>query len=282
MEDWFLGPKDDRTVLHKARELNKARGLTPFQRFGTKNTSFVEAMVYHNTMYKPDIARVEKERVTFVDGTSMECDLIVFCTGYAPIFPFLNEHHPDLAAAGTKPRSLFKRMVLPELGTRAAWIGLVRPGFGGIPPLAEMQARYFALLVSGERVLPSAAEMRQDIDHAARLDLEQYPDDAGRVNALTDHLRFLDSMATVIGCQPPLRSLFLTGPATWSKVLFGPLNGAQYRLAGPGAEPELAREILSRVPTMPWPILAWEAAFLFGSKLLYLLGAGERFKPIGV
>jgi len=173
-------------------------------------------------------------------------------------------------------------MILPEFGTRAAWIGLVRPGFGGIPPLAEMQARYFALLVSGERVLPGAAQMRQDIEQAARLDCEQYPDDAGRVNALTDHLRFLDSMATVIGCQPPLGKLFLTEPATWAKVLFGPLNGAQYRLAGPGAEPELAREILSRVPTMPWPVLAWEAAFLSGAKLLYLLGAGERFKPIGV
>jgi hypothetical protein len=69
---------------------------------------------------------------------------------------------------------------------------------------------------------------------------------------------------------------------TWAKVMFGPLNGAQYRLAGPGAEPVLARQILSCVPTMPWPVLAWEAMFLLGSKILYALGAGERFKPIGV
>ena len=75
---------------------------------------------------------------------------------------------------------------------------------------------------------------------------------------------------------------FLFEPLTWAKVMFGPLNGAQYRLVGPGAEPKLAREILSRIPTMPWPVLAWEAMFLFGSKLLHLLGAGDRFKPIGV
>lgn len=282
IEDLFLGPDDDREVLAKAREINRERGRSPFHRFGTKNTSFVEALLYHGAELRPDILRLEEDRAVFVDGSSFQCDAIVCCTGYQICFPFLAEHEPALAERASNARDLYKHMIHPRLGLGLAWIGFVRPAVGAIPPLAELQARYYALLLAGERTLPSIDEMERDIQRHAALDLSQYPEDAPRIAALTDFLRFMESVAGEIGCKPPLRRLLFTDPMTWAKVVFAPLSAAQYRLAGPGAEPERAREVLARLPTMPWPVLAYEFLCLLGSKALHRLGFGEDFAPIGM
>lgn len=131
-----------------------------------------------------------------------------------------------------------------------------------------MQARYFALLLSGERSLPPVEEMERDIATHARLDLEQFPEDAQRLVALTDFLRFMEGVAERIGCRPPLLRLFFREPRIWAKIMFGRLTAAQFRLTGPGAEPERIREVLARLPTMPSPVLAYEFMILLGAKLL--------------
>jgi dimethylaniline monooxygenase (N-oxide forming) len=280
IEAHFLGPEDDPSVLKAAAAINRERGSSPFHRFGTKNTSFVEAIVHHGALYKPDVARIHADRAVFADGTEFLCDVILCATGYRPTFPFLEEHEPALAAAGEAPRGMYKHMFVPGSGPGLAFIGLVRPGLGTIPPCAEMQARYYALILDGARALPPAEAMQQDIERHTRLDREQYPEDADRLSALTDYLRFMEGMAEVIGCRPPLRELFLEDHALWAKVMFGPLMAAQYRLRGPGADPAGARAAILGAPTMPWPVLAYEALLLFGCKALHTLGLGERFAPV--
>jgi hypothetical protein len=143
-----------------------------------------------------------------------------------------------------------------------------------------MQARYLALVLGGERSLPSPSEMRVDIELEKRLALEQYPEDAARLGGLTDYLRFLDGLAGLIGCSPPLMRLFRTRPGLWAKVMFGPIVGSQFRLAGPGATPEEAAKSLRHLPTMPKSVLAFEFAILVAAKAASLLGA-RRLKPIG-
>jgi dimethylaniline monooxygenase (N-oxide forming) len=281
IEDLFLGPEDDRGVLRQAAEINRRRGYSPFHRFATKNTSFVKAMLYHGTELRAEIARLEEDRVVFVDHSSFQCDVIIVCTGYRFTFPFLARTHPELMAAASNPRALYKHMIDPGIGLGLAWIGFVRPGLGSIPACAEMQARYLALLLSGERRLPSPDEMERDTGAQSALDLEQFPADAQRLRALTDYLRFIEGMARQIGCRPPLMRLFFTEPRTWIKMVFGPLAAAQFRFAGPGAEPERVREVLSRLPMMPWPVLAYELMLLCGAKLAYLLTREPSFEPIG-
>jgi dimethylaniline monooxygenase (N-oxide forming) len=262
IEEALYGEHDNLDVVRAANKINLDRGLSPFHRFGTKNTSFIEAMLYYGADYRPDVARLTSKRVVFTDGSEFECDLIVCCTGYQTMFPFLVDSEPELCEAATKPRRLFKRMFAPELGASVAFIGFVRPGLGSVFTCAEMQARYFALLVNSETRLPSPEDMQRDIALHARLDIEQFPDDALRISTLTDYLRFLDSVAECIGCRPSLRQTFLRDPITGCRLLFAPLNGAQYRLVGPGSEPERARAILRRLPTMPWLVLAYELALL--------------------
>ena len=44
-----------------------------------------------------------------------------------------------------------------------------------MPPCAEMQARYYALLLSGKRAQPSAAAIDASVRADAKADLEQFP-----------------------------------------------------------------------------------------------------------
>ncbi len=264
IEDALLPADADRAVLGKVSEINRAVGGTPFTRFGTKSTAFVKAMVYHGAEWRPGVAELRRDRVVFADGTEFECDLIVCCTGFTPQFSFLEEHEPELARRGCNARSLYRRMLVPELGTSIAWIGLVRPGIGGVPACSEMQARYLALLIGGGRALPSVDEMHDDVRMHAELDRRQYGHDAERLPTMADLFRFSESTAHEIGCRPPLRKLFLRDPRAAFKVAFGPLSAAQYRLAGPGADPVRARAVLRRLPTMPLPVLAYEAMLMAG------------------
>lgn len=264
IEEALARDTEDAAVLRECDAFNRARGLSPLHRFGTKSTGFIEAMLYHGASHHPAVAAIEDNRVVFVDGTDFRCDVIVCCTGFAPEFPFLQEHEPTLAMQGRNSRALYKRMIVPGEGVAIAWLGYVRPGIGSVPPCAEMQARYLAQLISGERALPSEHEMERDIRLHAELDLKQFRADAERLPTLTDFFRFMETMADAVGCRPPLRRLFLRQPRTALKILFGPLCAAQYRIAGPGADPEKACDTLRRMPTMPWLVLCYELLLLAG------------------
>jgi cation diffusion facilitator CzcD-associated flavoprotein CzcO len=265
IEDALATGRVDHAVLRKATEINRAGREAPFNRFATKSTAFVEAIVHHGAEYRTaGVAELKRDGVVFTDGTELRCDLIVCCTGFMPAFPYLEEHHPELAAAVRNPRALYKRMLIPGRGLDIAWVGYVRPAVGSVPPTAEMQARYLALLLSGERPLPSEVEMRRDAEMHAEIDLKQLVRDGERMLTLTDFFRFMETMAQAIGCRPSVRRMFLREPRTALKVLFGPLSAAQYRLAGPGADPRAARAALRKMPTMPWPVLAYEFFLLAG------------------
>jgi len=281
LEDFLLKRKndkdDDLKLLAKVGEFNRKRGLPWQRRFGTKNTAFIEAMLYKNMLYKPDIDHFEENRVVFVDGSSFDCEMVLLCTGFAPRFPFLEE---KISKEVCIMRNLYKNTFHPKFGTEIVWTGFARPGIGSIPPVAEMQARYVALIISGERQLPSVEEMNRIIQADSKRIIEQFIDDAPRIGALVDYLTLLNDLANLIECSPPLLKLFLIEPRVWFKVIFGPINGSQFRLVGPGAMPEHARQVMARMPTMPISVLAYEFIVALLCKSLFLLGF-KQFQTIG-
>ncbi len=107
---------------------------------------------------KPNIERLDGDTVHFVDGTSEQIDVIVYCTGYKITFPFLD---PSLIDAKDNEISLFHRVVDPA-HPGLYFIGLVQP-LGAIMPLAEAQSAWVADLLEGVATLPSDAEMRREI-----------------------------------------------------------------------------------------------------------------------
>eukprot|EP00939_MAST-03C_sp_MAST-3C-sp1_P001389 g1389.t1 len=255
VSNWWFCPKHpgepEMKALKLADEINRKIGLPWYRRFGTKNMAFCSAIVDHGAMYKPDILEARGSTVTFVDGTSFEADTIVLCTGYRVAFSFLQS---DLASrcAGIR-RDLYKHMIHPSVGSSLAFVGFCRPGVGSIPPLSEMQARYWALLLSGKRSLPSQCEMTLAIAHDDAKISAQYPRDAKRLSSLCDFLRLMDDLAGLIVCRPPLFDV--RHPIASFKVLFGPITGAQFRLIGPGAMPWRSREVLFGTPTSPLPLV---------------------------
>jgi len=108
---------------------------------------------------KPNIAELKGDRVKFSDGSEVEADVIVYCTGYKVSFPFFDE---SFISADDNDLPLFRRVFKPEI-PNLAFIGLLQP-LGAVMPLSEAQGRWVASYLRGEYALPSQAAMRVDID----------------------------------------------------------------------------------------------------------------------
>jgi hypothetical protein len=96
--------------------------------------------------------------VRFVDGTSVDADVIVYCTGYQISFPFFDE---DFISAPDNHIELFRRVFHPDI-PNVFFVGLLQP-LGAIMPLAEAQGAWVGDYLSGGYELPSAADVRADI-----------------------------------------------------------------------------------------------------------------------
>jgi len=108
---------------------------------------------------KPNIDRFPGGRtVRFADGSEEEIDLVIYCTGYAIEFPFLDGR---VFASVDNRMPLYKRAVSVE-SPGLYFIGFVQP-LGPIMPIAEAQAEWLADLLTNRAALPSAPEMRKEI-----------------------------------------------------------------------------------------------------------------------
>jgi len=223
-------------------QLLRESGGTFNEQFGTKSDEFVRAIATGRCRRAPAIARFDGPRVVFADGSVFTPDLVIFCTGFETRMPYLDE---TVAAA---PR--FLHTFHPETGASLGFIGFLRPAFGAIPPLAELQARWFALVQSGRSVLPPPAEMQQSIDYWTHFRTHFFRAVKGRLDHLVEYTPFCDELAARIGCKPTWRDIRRESRRFRRKFIAGPFVAAQYRLVGPHAKPEIARAVIENAPIM--------------------------------
>jgi dimethylaniline monooxygenase (N-oxide forming) len=108
---------------------------------------------------KPNIDRFAGGRtVRFAGGGEEEIDLVIYCTGYQILFPFLDE---KVFVARDNRMPLYRRVVPPEHPS-LYFIGFIQP-LGPIMPIAEAQSEWIADLLQGRAALPSTSEMRAEI-----------------------------------------------------------------------------------------------------------------------
>ncbi|GAA6168276.1 flavin-containing monooxygenase [Sessilibacter corallicola] len=175
------------------------------------------------------IKKITNKKVTFNDGTEKSFDAIVLCTGFKFSVPFLDPIHKieDI-------RDCYLQTFIPEFGDSLALIGFVRPQQGGVPLLSETIARYYALVLSGEKKLPTRMREKALQDKERwRNEFYETPDVFGLVNGL----RFVEQVAELIGCRPPEPTPFFQH-RKFITYWFHHIWPCQYRLIGPGAREE--------------------------------------------
>lgn len=222
--------------------------LTAFRRYATKTDALADAVLNYKAVINPSIIALEENDVIFADESRIQADVIINCIGFSANLSFLQEELQHIQID-----NLYLRMFHPRLGTDLAFFGFIRPEAGGIPPMVELQARYYAALLHGNKALPSPTDMFQKIRVKRQQDLLQFPLDASRYPALTDFYFYLEELAELIGCRPKALSL-IKHPKALFKLLWGPLSTVHYRLNGPGSSRQLAIKVLNEIAwSRLWP-----------------------------
>ena len=130
----------------------------PLEAHPTISDDLLSRVAHGEIEPKPNIARLTERTVVFTDGSEVEADVVVYCTGYKVTFPFFD---PDLISAPGNDLPLFRRVFHPELAG-VYFIGLLQP-LGAIMPLAAAQSEWVCDHLSGRYALPSPDEVRADI-----------------------------------------------------------------------------------------------------------------------
>lgn len=252
----------------------------------TKSDNLYDAMAAGRATVLRDLVRLEAGSAVFADGSEHPVDAVVYCTGYRPGPSLLppTGHDPVTSSNGSGPtevprsaRDLYKLTIPPD-HPNVAFVGFARGQIGAITLSTELQARWWALLVSGKRDLPTPEAMRA---HVRRL--------RHRGRRFHQPTRttgcFAYSIARQeIGCEPDLFRLFLTDRRLWLAVTVGPICAAHFRLRGPHGDPVGARDQL----TMPQAVQSHDyvdsvdlylATLPLAALLIPLYGAYSRLLP---
>jgi cation diffusion facilitator CzcD-associated flavoprotein CzcO len=196
--------------------------LKPNHKFGEAHPTVsgrILDRIQHGTIVpKPNIAALEGSKVRFIDGSAVEADVVVYCTGYKISFPFFA---PEFLSAPNNEIALFRRVFDPSI-PNLAFIGLLQP-LGAIMPLAEAQGAWVGDYLLGEYAPPDAAAVQADIDadqkamrkryvaskrHTIQVDADDY------LYALTKERQAGAERAVAPGFLPPVQSRAATAAGT--------------------------------------------------------------------
>ena len=168
---------------------------------------------------KPRIEQVEGQQVRFADSSTVEADVIVCCTGYALRFPFLSS---SLLEIKQNSIDLYKHVFHPDLPT-LAFVGFCNVA-GLAFPVAEMQGRWVARVLSGRTALPSSGDM-----HAVLEGYRSHPSQRSPVPMQVQLLEYVEDLAAMLGVRPHIWRHLSAAP----RWFLGPFSATHYRLDEP-------------------------------------------------
>ncbi len=185
---------------------------------------------------KGEIARLTESAIEFIDGTQLQTDVIVMCTGYKVNLSFMNAETQRILNYNPEnqfqPLLLYKCTFHPDL-LNIAFVGVYR---GPYFLIMELQARWLSQVFSGDVNLPSKGVMEDGIVEELRIREErprpQFPHG--------DYVALSDSIAQEIGIKPDLEKLRIEDPDLYKVFYEGPLLPEHFRFFGNGNQRETA------------------------------------------
>jgi hypothetical protein len=105
---------------------------------------------------KPVIKQLNGNKIQFADGSEVEADVLIYCTGYNIKFPFFDE---SFLSAPNNYIPLYFKMFKPGIDN-LMFVGLMQP-LGAIMPIAERQGKWIVQYLKGNYKLPSTLDMNE-------------------------------------------------------------------------------------------------------------------------
>ncbi|KAF8791267.1 flavin-containing monooxygenase 5-like isoform X1 [Argiope bruennichi] len=220
-------------------ELNKrfdhaAYGLKPKHRVlsqhPTINDALPNKLLSGTVILREDIKCFTENGVIFKDDEQpIEIDAVVFATGYKIEFPLVGG---DVIRVKDNKVQLYKYMFPPHLPHPSLAVMACVQVIGAVFPVAELQGRWYASIMSGKKKLPSKEIMQHDIKLKEKQMKERYVS-SPRHTVQVDYISYSDELAELVGCKPDLWKIFFTDPKLFWALFNGPSLPYQYRLTGP-------------------------------------------------
>ena len=118
-----------------------------FEKHPIINTDLIRAIRHGRVHVRPDVARLDGHRVSFVDGTSEAFDCLVYATGYRIHFPMLDPADALLRLEGGRPVLLLGLAAPDHRGLFVPGLGQARTGGG---PLFQESGYCVARMIAHE------------------------------------------------------------------------------------------------------------------------------------
>ncbi|KAK3695718.1 hypothetical protein B0T22DRAFT_418541 [Podospora appendiculata] len=201
-----------------------------------------EGVVHFRDNGRREYARLKHEKI--------KPDMAIFATGYTQTFPFLSPTHYSPADPTTSTTTTIWHASDPTVG----FIGFVRPSFGAIPPLAELQAQLWILNLVVTRNHHPLLALNPADEPQYRLRMSK----TSRIQYGVDHESYAYQLALDMHAAPSLAEVVRLGwtyrgsdggcnAGAWYKLplvwALGANFNAKFRLRGPWRW-EGAREVL--------------------------------------
>ncbi|XP_055930613.1 flavin-containing monooxygenase 5-like [Argiope bruennichi] len=229
----YFAKKVEKTLNKKMD--HKRFGIKPYHPVTSQHPTINDEIQYKlltgAVTAKKDVKEFFQNGVLF-DGEeeTTDIDAVVFATGFCIKFPFLTD---DILRVGKNNKVLlYKNMFPPQLKNHSlAVIGLIQPN-GSLFPVAELQSRCFAALMTGKCHLPSTEKMLECVRATEGFRARNYVQ-SSRHSVEAPYIAYMDDLAGIFGVKPSLAGLLLKDPKLFKACFFGPCLPYQYRLNGP-------------------------------------------------
>ncbi len=149
---WVLGPSELAGLPKPDHRLFESHPII--------NSRLHSQVAHGDLSMKPDIARLDGNRIRFVDGSEEEIDLILYATGFHISFPFIDQQY--LNWHDQRP-NLFLNVFHPERDDLFC-AGLIQPDsgqWGLVDYQAQLIARYLHALEQNPRAARRFARLKQ-------------------------------------------------------------------------------------------------------------------------